>query len=393
MFKLLAGHARQLPQLRVVLLLMVLLGTVVVWGGRTQLTVVTAKSAPSPSAVSSPVLPVPEHRCVECHSDITDTFRSVPHARTLARAAQDDVLDGFSGQSFLNPLSKVDFHYRHQGDRLLVSTPAYAREMTVAWVFGSGTHARTPLITYIDSEGKTSSIEHSVSWYPDSQLGVTLGMETLEESNGVLCLGVPRTPAETVNCFGCHCTHIAVADGQILFDEILPGVGCARCHWNTTRHVQEMDLGLPATIERFKELTPQESIDRCGECHRRASEMGGEITTDDKTLPRFASVGLVQSACFKRQSDVLRADGEPMRLDCTNCHNPHQPTSQDWRVHTSVCLNCHDNGEKRARDCTIATRDQNCLPCHMPKLPANEHLSFTDHWIRVREEKKNDVLP
>lgn len=387
MLALLAGPARLLSQLRVSVLLLLMLGTIVVWSGRSQLSDVTAKLAPSPPSVSSPVSPVSEHRCAECHSDITDTFQTVPHARTLARATQEDVLNGFAGRSFSNPLSNVNFHYRHHGDHLLVSTPAYSREMTIAWVFGSGKHARTPLITYTDGEGRTSSIEHSVSWYPKQQLGVTLGMEKLDVSNGVLCLGVPRTPAETINCFGCHSTHLAIEEGHILLDEIQPGIGCARCHWNTARHVQEMDLGLATTIERFKDLTPQESIDRCGECHRRADEMGGEIKPDDPTLPRFASVGLVQSACFKQQSDMLQVNGKPMRLDCTNCHHPHQPTSPDWRVHVSVCLNCHDSSDKRATDCKSATRDANCLTCHMPKLPANEHLSFTDHWIRIRPQK------
>lgn len=392
MTKLVAGYSRRIFRLRMTLLLMVMLGTFAVWTSRTQLSRVTAQSAPSPPAVSSSVLPVPQRRCAECHSDITNTFQSVPHSRTLTRATQEDALNSFSGRSFRNPRSNVNFHYRLHDDQLLVSTPAYAREMSIAWVFGSGKHAQTPLITFTDSEGRTSAIEHSVSWYPEQQLGVTLGMEKLEESNGVLCLGVPRTPAETVNCFGCHCTHVAVEDGQILFDYILPGVGCVRCHWNTTRHVEEMDLGLSSTIERFKELTPQESVDRCGECHRRADEMGGKITSDDKTLPRFASVGLVQSACFKRQDKVLHANGKPMRLDCTNCHNPHQPTADDWRVHTSVCLECHDNTNERATDCTNAARDENCLTCHMPKVPANEYLDFTDHWIRIRD-KKSDVLP
>ncbi|MEJ7590893.1 MAG: multiheme c-type cytochrome [Planctomycetaceae bacterium] len=292
--------------LRLILLLVVLLlGAAHACSERGRVPFLSSQTELPKPVVLSSAPQVSERRCAECHSDITDAFSKVPHARTLTRATREDVLKCFAGRSFHRDSSELDFHYRFEDDRLLVSTPAYARDLTIEWVFGSGTHARTPLITWTDDQGNTSAIEHSVSWYPDQKLGVTLGMEKLKESNGILCLGLPRSSAETINCFGCHCTHVPTDGKRILFEGIQPGIGCSRCHWNTTQHVHEMDLGLSTTIERFSRMTPQESIDRCGECHRRADEMGGEIRPEDETLPRFASVGLVQSACFKRQEEVL----------------------------------------------------------------------------------------
>ena len=343
---------------------------------------------PLPAVLSSRAPRAAEQRCAECHSNITEAFRSSPHARTLIRATEESVADAFAGRTFHRDDIDVDFHYESRDGRLMVTTPAYARELSIDWLFGSGTHARTPLITWTDDDGNTSAIEHGVSWYPEGHLGVTLGMDEQTASAGIQTLGHPRSATETINCFGCHCTYVPTAGGRILFDKIEPGIGCARCHWNTRQHVHEMDSGHPSTIERFSRMTPRESVDRCGECHRRADEMGGPIEAGDQTITRFASVGLVQSACFLRQSEITLADGQPARFDCVSCHDPHRPTPRDWRFHAAVCLKCHDAAHNQAPDCPTASREDDCLSCHMPPVPANKHLKFTDHWIRIRDRKR-----
>lgn len=336
--------------------------------------------------VLSSTQPVSQQRCAECHFEITDGYETAPHARTLMQVRSAEDAQPFVGRVFRREDTGVEFRYAWKNDQLMVSSPAYARELPIEWIFGSGTHARTPLITWTNQQGNTSGLEHSVSWYPDGELGPTLGMENSQETTGVLALGLPRSPSETINCFGCHSTHMPMDNGEIVFHGIDTGIGCARCHWDTDTHVHEMDYGLASTIERFSQLSPLESVDRCGECHRRADEMEGKIDPSDKTLVRFASVGLVQSPCFQRQAEVKLPAGETARLDCTTCHNPHRPTSRDWRVHVQQCLKCHDATQDRAADCTVASRNTNCLNCHMPQIPENQHLQFTDHWIRIRSE-------
>lgn len=324
--------------------------------------------------------------CAECHAEITDAFLLAPHARTLHSASDPEIRAAFDGRTFRRADTGAEYRYSRQGGRLLLSTTAYARDLPIDWVFGSGTHARTPLLTWIDAEGNTAGIEHSVSWYADGELGVTFGQDPVQESSGVHAIGHPRTPAEVINCFGCHSTFVPVQGQRIDLSGIEPGVGCARCHWNSADHVREINGGIETTIERFSQLTPADAVDRCGECHRRADEMEGPITSDNRTIIRFAPVGLVQSACFRQQDEVELDDGTLARLDCTTCHDPHRPTDRDWHGHTAVCLTCHDAGRERARDCSVAAREDNCLECHMPKVPMNEHLAFTDHWIRIRRE-------
>jgi hypothetical protein len=341
---------------------------------------------PAPAVVSARAPRVAVERCGECHWEIVERFPEAAHARTLHRATDPEILERFAGRAFERTDPHVEYRYRLTDGELVLSTDAYARELPIHWIFGSGTHAQTPLITWTDNDGNTAAIEHVVSWYPHGDLlGVTLGMEQLVAASGVHALGRPWPPAETINCFGCHSTYVPTNGQQIDFAHLQPGISCSRCHWDTQQHVEDMEEGRPLTIERFSEMSPREAIDRCGECHRRASEMGGEITPDNETLVRFAPVGLVQSPCFRQQDQVVLDSGEPGRMDCTTCHDPHRPAETRWQFYADICLKCHDAAHDRAADCSVATRQDNCLTCHMPKVPMNDNLSFTDHWIRVHQ--------
>jgi hypothetical protein len=361
---------------------MVVLGIAVVWilaNGRSE-------RLPKP-VVQSAALRISEQRCAECHSEITDNFGAAPHSRTLTRASDGVNAGLFDGRTFHNEINNVDFQYRLDNDRLVITSPAYARPLMAEWIFGSGTHARTPLITWTDLEGELSGIEHSVSWYPKNDLGVTLGLEKLKESEGILAMGNPRPSHEVTGCFGCHSTFVSMEGKRLNPHQLEPGIGCVRCHWNAAEHVRTIDLGLSSTPERLSQLTPLESVNRCGECHRRADELSGEIRPEDNTLVRFASVGLVQSKCFLEQDSLGMSSGAKMRLDCVSCHNPHQPASSDWKTHTAVCAKCHDGSRPEHVHCPTSQPADNCLDCHMPKVPSNPHLSFTDHWIRVRRDQ------
>jgi hypothetical protein len=346
---------------------------------------------PGPAVESETMLLSGTARCAECHADVTDDFQQAPHSRTLQRSDSAEVRGAFAGRSYRHEATGVDYHYAERDGRLFLETSAYPRPVPIEWVFGSGAHARTPLITFDDGDGRIAGIEHVISWYADGTLGLTLGQDESGAEFGSHALGRQWAAAETFNCFGCHSTHIPIEQGRIDLDGIAAGIGCARCHWDSAQHADDMEQGRDTSIERFSSLSARESVDRCGECHRRADEMGGPIDESDRTIARFAPVGLVQSACFLRQSEVLWKSGAPARLDCTTCHDPHRPAERDWRLHAAVCTDCHDAAQGRASDCRAAARDANCIDCHMPKVAMNEHLSFTDHWIRVHRESEETV--
>jgi len=323
------------------------------------------------------------NRCAECHSDIVETYHSAPHARTLHRTSEPEILAKFVGKSVTRASTGVTYRYFEKDGRLWLSTPAYGRDLPVDWLFGSGSHAQTPVILMPGEAGRTGAIEHVVSWYPSKSLATTFGSEKNESTSGMNAVGRLWGPAEAANCFGCHSADVPVHDGRLDPARVVPNLDCARCHWNTAGHVKQMDSTGATTIERLGSLPPLEAVERCGECHRRAEDFENAIFHDNKSIVRFAPVGLTQSPCFVRQAEVKFEGGAIARMDCATCHDPHVGSVRPDMVSIS-CGKCHQGTAATAGRCTSSMTDSNCLPCHMPKVPMNDDLSFTDHWIRVR---------
>ena len=140
-------------------------------------------------------------------------------------------------------------------------------------------------------------------------------------------------------------------------------------------------------MEHLADLPPLESINRCGECHRRSDQFTpDELTPQNKLLVRFAPVGLSLSACFKHQSAKKTADGTTMRLVCTTCHDPHREAERDPQHYVRQCRECHGPKPHQAPPCPTEPMTSNCLPCHMPQVEVQKHLRFTDHWIRATRD-------
>jgi hypothetical protein len=189
-----------------------------------------------------------------------------------------------------------------------------------------------------------------------------------------------HTAAEALRCFACHCSYVPVEKGRIDFDRLITGVNCTRCHEGAAQHLAA-EGSAPAGVA-WKSLSALDSINRCGECHRRGDEFtSDELTPDNKLLLRFAPVGLSQSPCFQAQG---ASPGE--RMDCLTCHNPHRPAATDPAFYAQRCLQCHQPEAAGHVSCPIAPQGNDCLRCHMPKVSVSEGLSFTDHWIRVRDQ-------
>ncbi len=320
-------------------------------------------------------------RCAECHSDVTGSFANAPHARTLHRATDPEILERFAGRSFTRQSTGVTYRYEKESEKLVLSTSSYGRPLPIEWVFGSGAHAQTPLMTLPETGSRTGSVEHAVSWYPSGKLEVTFGAEKGSDTVGLGAVGHQWGPAETAGCFGCHSAEVPMHDGRLDESRIVANLDCGRCHFDAKGHLNEIDAGRPTTIERLGSLSPLESVSRCGECHRRSEDFEGAIFPENKSIVRFAPVGLVQSACFIKQADIVFEDGKTGRMDCVTCHDPHVGSVRPRMVSIS-CAVCHTGEHRTAARCTSKLANDNCLPCHMPKVAMNSELEFTDHWIR-----------
>jgi hypothetical protein len=344
-------------------------------------------SRPLPARkVFSAVVPPTMRQCADCHQDVCETFATAPHRLTLMRANSPIALSHFSGKEYTFANGGPTVRFENRNAELWLDSAAVPSPLRVDWIFGSGQHAQTPVSVVLNPDGQTELLQHRVSWYPAGQLGPTPGLEPDELSQeGYYQVSRRDDHVTTMDCFECHVTHLPHDDGRIDEARIITGVGCDRCHIGGKDHMAgiENETGL---MEKWSNLTPLESVNRCGECHRRADQLtDAELDPERAILPRFASVGLAMSACFKQQDDVRIAGQSQPRLDCLTCHDPHRPAHSDAQFYVEKCVDCHGSKSGQASECASEPMSSNCLLCHMPKQSTLDELAFTDHWIRVRQ--------
>lgn len=312
--------------------------------------------------------------CAECHATEFEAWSDSPHARTLVAtlgASARLLADAEVGANDLGRFIVEDGDLWLESDR--IDDP-----IRIDWIFGSGLHARTPVSTWLDPDGRTVMLEHGLSWYPPGFIAATLGSEAPLARAGVQACGKLLDPETTRACFGCHATHVPERDGRVDEARVTAGVGCVRCHADGERHAAAHRSGVAdPTAAPSHALSPLASIRSCGECHRRDDQLPREdLRPDNLLLVRFAPVGLSQSACFTRQAE--------RRLDCLTCHDPHASADRRPLATAERCLSCHGSSGPHP-ECPSAPATSDCTACHMPKVEVQPHLRFTDHWIRVRD--------
>jgi hypothetical protein len=377
----------------------------VLLGGGTQAWITRSKSASSrfdpaiqvmqrsPSATSSPLsssLPSLANRCAVCHPGVCQDLAEAPHSRTLRAGNDPDVLARFAGRRYQQTSGGPTIAFEERVGELWMKSDSYPDALRVDWMFGSGRHALTPVSLLVNPQGATELVEGSVSWFHGDLLGPTPGAN-LARGRGIASLGTPHDHATSRDCFGCHVTQLTMDRGRIHSDGLERGVSCERCHPGGERHATSMEAGGPLAMERWSELTPLESVNRCGECHRRADHLTPqELSPERPVLVRFASIGLVMSPCFQKQDliqapDGIKGAGGTTRLDCLTCHDPHRSAEEPVETFVEKCQQCHGPQANQARVCSSTQTATNCLPCHMPPVNVTDNLILTDHWIRIRK--------
>ena len=341
---------------------------------------------------SGPIAPAANSRCADCHPSQVLSLSQAPHMQTLHRATATEIIAKFHGLNFRDPSSgEITDTFEFRDGQLWRKCSTYPAPIPLDWVFGSGRHAQTPVTVRESPQGKTELLEHRLSHYPGIGIDLTLGnVTTTRLAPGWHGLGTHMTSPDATDCFGCHTTWLPNNEGKLDLNRLVVGVQCARCHLGGESHLAAVAAGQPdSKMERWRELSPLESIRRCGECHRRDDQLTpDELRPDNLLLVRFAPVGLSQSRCFLGQSESKELRGVSLRMDCTTCHDPHREAETDASYYTERCLTCHGIQSGQVSPCSSQTSSEQCLSCHMPKIEVQPHLRFTDHWIRVRRDPK-----
>jgi hypothetical protein len=318
--------------------------------------------------------------CAQCHSAIAATQKRSAMASAGTNPANSSVLLDHQLSLHLRPYT---YAIKQSGGKsqYSVSDPTKTSSVPLALAVGGGSRVGQ---TYLFEKNGTY-FESRVSYFGAIQgLDLTPGHTNATPQSLEAACGRPLSGAEVHRCFACHTT---ASTTNYTFDpqNLVPGVTCESCHGPGAKHVTAMRAragaegeGGETLIFNPRRLTPSDSVDFCGACHRTWWDVSSNKDIGILNL-RFAPYRLEKSRCW--------AKGDA-RITCVACHDPHKPLVEDPAFYDQRCLACHaktnssSTAEHMAAVCPISEKD--CVSCHMPKYDIpGMHYKFTDHWIRV----------
>ena len=371
--------------------------------------------------------PLDSRICQSCHAEIYKSYGEVAMARSFYRPAPDNVIEDYTRENHFHH-APSNRHYRmvqregrfyqrrYQLDAGGNEKNVLERE--VAWIIGSGEHARSYLS--LDEGGVLRQLP--VTWYPQIQRwGMSPGYDHPDHED--------FGRQVTHSCLFCHNGYPLLPEpsdryGQrnVFRTELPSGIGCHRCHGPGADHVKLALSGKAAagqirqSIVNPARLSPEGQLDVCLQCHLEAAaaaprfrrsgrpvysfkpgeSLAGYIVHFDlgdpdsaNPLDRFE----IDSAGYRmRQSACFRLSGGAMT--CTTCHDPHRKLRGEEAVrhYRDRCLSCHNRPSPAVHG---ETPPSDCTQCHMPKRRAQDvvHAVMTDHLIRRRPPDRDLLAP
>ena len=319
--------------------------------------------------------------CKECHGDVATLQETTPMYHAAVRAAQSGVLETHKQLSFRDALYQYSLAHTAPGVMYSVSDGVNSAMRNVEWAFGAGNVGQTYLL-----EKDGAYTESHLSYYSAlSALDITIGQEADAPSEMDKALGQRLNHDTAQHCFSCH-TTLAVASNVFEPEKAIPGVTCEACHGPGAKHVAAMrthhsEQASSNPIMNPEHLSPSDSVDFCGACHRTWSDVAMQMPGNIGVASvRFQPYRLEQSRCWGKNGDA--------RMTCIACHDPHKPLVRESRSYDSQCLACHvTKGQPQQRAAmapACKASASNCVSCHMPKYEVPQsHTTFTDHYIRV----------
>jgi len=320
--------------------------------------------------------------CGRCHQDMVAAQRNTP----MAHAVKPATADAFTNMPRLMQFRTGTYDYSVSqtatGAEYATTNGQQSASAALTWVFGDRQFGDTFLY-----QRNGIYFESRVSYYRAlNGLDLTTGRTRFQPSRIDTALGRRMSPDEPPLCFGCHSTASST-DGQFHPERLIPGVSCEACHGPGAQHVAQMSLEHDARTSTLifnpARLSPADSVDFCGACHRTSVDVSLSFITGIFNL-RFPAYRLEQSRCW--------GNGDA-RLTCTACHDAHKPRVQNAAFYDKVCLSCHSPASGAAKDrahtvgtCKVSTHE--CVSCHMPKYTIpSMHTDFTDHKIAVHGDR------
>jgi hypothetical protein len=315
--------------------------------------------------------------CTKCHAEIAASQQKTPMFDAARRPSDLPHLQQRGRLSFSDETYDYILSPGLSETKISVKDKTSAASATVGWVFGADAQ------TYILKQNDVY-LESRLSYFPGrGGLDITPGHKAAAPGNISQALGDPVDHEVIRRCFGCHSTASTTA-GNFDPEHAVLGVTCEACHGPGLQHVTAKEIApdqsAAGTMLNPERLSPVDSVDFCGACHRTPVDVA-------VFMPRHMGISSIRLQPYRLERSLCwGASGDP-RITCMACHDPHKPLVQDSTAYDAKCLKCHaELGSPPSATlepaCTVGTKD--CVSCHMPKFEIpNVHATFTDHFIRV----------
>ncbi len=228
-------------------------------------------------------------------------------------------------------------------------------------------------------------------------------------------------------CASCHNTHLlknydALTDTyHTTMTEM--GVGCEACHGALQTHNDwQKQFGKSGKKDpTVTKLTAQQTLDNCGSCHARRSDLTGNFQPGEKFDEHFQITAVDATETFYPDGQIHEEDyefapflGSRMHargVICGDCHDPHSMKTK--LPGNFLCLRCHGGGVTNAPVINPVTHslhkvfgyDTNgvltnanltsyqpsriketggeCVNCHMPQTPFMQRHWRHDHGFTI----------
>lgn len=292
--------------------------------------------------------------------------------------------------TFYHPISSTRFKIMRSDAQMtqVIERGGVTSQYRIAYSIGSGAHA----FAYIVQIGN-HLFESPLSYYAGYGWGMSPGYEKLEDPDFYRAI--------RPQCLYCHAGEARPIPGTLNAYQDPPfkaeGIDCQRCHGPAEAHLRDPVRG---SIINPAKLAPRARDSVCEQCHlagaaripnpnRQLSDFrAGENLEDVFTVYVYRSsrdpahpnaLTVISQSQQLALSRCARQSGG--RLWCGTCHDPHAVPENPVAYYRARCLSCHGAALLK----THPKPDEDCIGCHMPRLPAARggHTIFTDHRIAI----------
>ncbi|GEM_PF-4095410 len=231
--------------------------------------------------------------CGLCHQDMVATQTNTPMAHAVKAATADAFTNMPHSMHFRTGPYDYSVSQTATGAEYSTTNGEQSASAALSWVFGDRQFGDTFLY-----QENGIYFESRVSYYRTlNGLDLTTGRTRFQPNRIDTALGRRMSPDEPPLCFGCHSTASST-DGQFRPERLIPGVTCEACHGPGAQHVAQMSLEHDARTSTLifnpARLSPADSVDFCGACHRTSADVTFSFISGIFNL-RFPAYRLEQS--------------------------------------------------------------------------------------------------